>query len=163
MIRAIIISLFLGGIGAAGCSSPVATEALQDLGPEQEGEVVLNLGYSGFAVSERVVVRSDRHWKAIWEKAFEIQTPVPPRPAIDFATEMVVVAALGSRPTGGYGIVITDLETRGTKLEVLVTASSPGSSCFTTQALTQPVVMVRVRAVPGPVAFRERSLVYQCD
>jgi hypothetical protein len=163
MIRAIIISLFFGGIGAAGCSSPVATEALQDLGPEPEGEVILHIGYSGFAVSERVVVRSDPHWKAIWEKAFETQASAPPHPAIDFETEMVVVAALGARPTGGYGIQITDLETRGTELEALVTASSPGPSCYNTQAITQPVMMVRVRAVPGPVAFRERSLVYQCD
>ena len=162
-ISSIVLSLLFGGIGLAGCGSPADTEAAQDLGPEQKGEVILRAGYSGFPTSERVVVRDDGQWEAIWEKAFALQASVPLRPAIDFATEMVVVAALGSRPTGGYGIAIEDLETRGTELAVFVTATSPGPSCFTTQAITQPVEMVRVRSVSGPVSFHERSLIHQCN
>lgn len=161
--RSIILSLFLGGFGVAGCHSPVDTDALENLAPEQEGEVILRAGYSGFGTSERVVVRSASHWEAIWEQAFALQTDVPPRPAIDFATEMVLVVALGSRPTGGYGIAIEDLVTGGTGLSVLVAATSPGPSCGTTQAVTQPVEIVRVHAVSGEVSFNERSLVHQCD
>jgi hypothetical protein len=162
-ISSIVLSLLVGGMGLAGCRSPTDTQAVQDLGPEQEHEVILRAGYSGFNSSERLVVRNDSHWADVWQTAFALQTPVPPLPAIDFSTEMVLVAALGARPSGGYGIAIDELAPEGNGIAVLVTATSPGSTCFTTQAITQPVEIVRVHAVPGAVSFQERARTHQCN
>lgn len=160
---ALVFGLTFSCLGMVGCHSPVATDPFQSLGPEQQGEVILQAGYSGFDTSERIVVRSAEHWAAIWDKAFELQTAVPPSPAIDFSTEMVLVAALGSRPSGGYQIAITDLASGRGGLAVVVTATSPGPRCLTTAAITQPVEIIRVQAASGPVTFQDRSRINQCS
>jgi hypothetical protein len=162
MMRPILLCLSLVGV-LAGCQSASSPEVVHDSTSEENGEVILRANSSGFNTPERFVVRNGSQWASVWQTAFALQTPVPPRPAVDFATEMVVVAALGARPSGGYGITIDDLVAEGGGLTVFVTATSPGRTCFTTQAFTQPVEMVRVRAVPGPVSFHERSRTHDCD
>jgi PrcB C-terminal len=125
--------------------------------------VLLHTAYSGFDQEARLVVRDLSGWNDVWSIAFARHTPTPPRPAIDFATEMVVVAALGSRPSGGYGIAIEGVspETGGVEIDVVTT--SPGSGCIVTGALTQPVMMIRMAAADGAVRFRNRAEVRACD
>ena len=62
--------------------------------------------YSGFSDSARVAVRTQSQWNEIWARVAGNATPPPEAPEIDFATEMVIVAAMGTRPTGGFAIRI---------------------------------------------------------
>jgi hypothetical protein len=75
---------------------------------------------------------------------------------------MVLIAAMGRRPTGGYGIVIESVHRADGKLFARVEAHSPGPTCFVTQALTAPVTAVRVARSDEPVEFLERSSVTEC-
>ena len=118
---------------------------------------------SGFQNPARLVVRDALHWKVVWAQTFHGMTPVPPLPAIDFSREMVVVAALGLRSSGGYGILIDGASEIDTdEVAVEVRSISPGSRCFVTAALTQPVDIARLRRHDGPVRFVERSEVHSC-
>ena len=51
---------------------------------------------------------------------------------------VVIVAALGEKPTGGYGIEITQVSLRGSTLTVEAVATVPPKDAMLTQALTYP-------------------------
>ena len=87
--------------------------------------------HSGFQNPARLVIRDAAQWEAVWAQTFNGVTPVPPRPAIDFSHEMVVVVALGLRSSGGYGILIDGASEIDTdEVAVEVRSISPGSRCF---------------------------------
>ena len=90
-------------------------------------------------------------------------TPEPALPDVDFAREMVVVAALGERRSGGYAIVLDSATGRGGTLVVHLRTRSPDARCAVTGALTQPVDAARLPRHDGPVEFRERAEVVRCD
>lgn len=115
---------------------------------------------SGIASSLRVVVRSADEWNALWDGAGQFAPPVPD---VDFSQEMLVVAALGTKRTGGYNIILESAqETDGGSVEVQVRSSSPGSSCVVTQAITAPLDVARMAKRDGAITFKEVSRVKRC-
>src|SRR5262245_25321505 len=66
--------------------------------------------YSGLIDSTRAVVRDSVRWRLLWERLNKPFYPRPALPPIDFQREMVVVAALGAKPSGGYGLLIQSAE-----------------------------------------------------
>jgi hypothetical protein len=119
--------------------------------------------YSGIDDSLRLVVRDAQAWRAVWQTIHRRAAPMPPVPPVDFAREMIVVAALGARPSGGFAIRVDSVIHLGDSLEVVVRKDLPGRSCLLSAAVTQPVDLARVPARPLPVRFRERSVVEPCN
>jgi hypothetical protein len=118
---------------------------------------------SGLDKPARIVVRDDAGWQAVWRDIYRGSSPMPPAPTIDFSREMVLVAALGARGTGGFDILIegaTEADDRG--LNVAVRSTSPGN-CPVTLAFTQPVDIARLPIRTGKVEFTERSEVRHCQ
>jgi hypothetical protein len=118
--------------------------------------------YSGLKAAERLVIRDEATWRATWAAIGRNSTPVPPPPAIDFEREMLVVAALGERSTGGYNIIVESASATGEALTVRIHSTAPGSSCLTTQAQTQPVDIARLPRMQGPVTFVDEASVSDC-
>lgn len=118
---------------------------------------------SGLVEPARAVVRDDALWRATWTAIWSNHWPEPALPAVDFAREMVVVAALGERASGGYAILVDSATVAGGALLVHLRTLSPGPRCYVTAALTQAVDAVRLPRHDGPVAFRERAEVVDCD
>ena len=118
--------------------------------------------YSGIEDSLRVVIRDAAQWATYWDRINAHLIPVPALPTVDFAREMVVVAALGTRSSGGYGIHVDSAYDASTYVEVVVRRSSPGKRCMVTAAFTQPVDLVRLPARRVPVRYRERAVVEEC-
>jgi hypothetical protein len=117
---------------------------------------------SGFDKPARLVVRDAATWQAIWTQIFRGGS-VPPLPAIDFSSEMVVVTALGSHSSGGYGILIEGASEAGANgVAIAVRSISPGPTCGVTAAFTQPVDVARMPRRDGPVSFIERNEVNNC-
>jgi hypothetical protein len=119
--------------------------------------------YSGIDDSLRVVIADGASWRAYWQRVHAPVTPAPPVPEVDFTREMVILASLGARGSGGYGIRVDSAYDAGAYVEVVVRRSSPGSGCIVTAALTQPVDVVRIPARKVPVRFRERTAVEPCE
>jgi hypothetical protein len=151
-----------------GCSAPTELSARKDTGLVDGPLPVTRLraepysfAYnSGLAESARLVVRDPAAWQQVWSMLGNSASPAAP--PVDFAAEMVVVAALGTRPTGGYSIFVDSAYRRADHIEVVVRKVAPGSSCGTTQALTQPADVARIPASSLPVRFRERDTVHDC-
>jgi hypothetical protein len=136
-------------------------------------------GHSCLSSPARIVIRDgetwDQQWKQMWEgpacsggKSFTMDTSghlvpntIPAAPDIDFSREMIIVAAMGPRPTFGYAITIEEAYERSDRLEVVVRSISPGS-CGSFQMETQPVEIVRIVKTEHPIVFREIKAVMEC-
>jgi len=119
---------------------------------------------SGFDAPARLVVLDAETWQTVWNQIYFRYAPVPPLPVVDFSREMIVVAALGTRSSGGFNILLTgatEVGDDGTAFSV--SSVSPGQRCLTTQAFIQPVDVARVPLRKGPVTFIERNHVTDCS
>jgi len=82
---------------------------------------------------------------------------VPPLPEIDFSKEMIVVSAMGSRPSSGYLIYIDGACEVDGQVEVFVSSVEDG--CGAELAIvTNPADAVRLPRTDLPVVFRETQL-----
>jgi hypothetical protein len=96
---------------------------------------------SPYQTRERQVIRDvealDRAWAALG--ALE-------QPKVDFASDLVILAAAGQRPSGGHEIAVRRAALENGRLLVEVVETRPAPGCPATLPLTQPVVVVAVRA-----------------
>jgi protease stability complex PrcB-like protein len=122
-----------------------------------------SLTHSGIHAFRRQVIRDSATWQAVWSEIFSDTSPQPALPAVDFSTDMVLLAAEGDEATGGFGIFIDGAAvTLDGTLIVAVTTASPGPGCINPQQVTQPVD-VAVSAKAASVGFAERKGVFHCQ
>jgi hypothetical protein len=147
------------GLLVAACSSPTAPETLafQRLSPTASSFEI----HSAIAERERLVIRDAGAWVAFWTRMHASGSPEPPRPAVDFSTEMIVAVGMGARHTGGFQITMPSAKVEAGVLVIDVVSQSPGASCFVTQAVTHPVDLARVQRF-ADVRFEERDTVFNC-
>jgi hypothetical protein len=125
-------------------------------------EHIFTYPHSGINDSRRLVIRDAAVWRVLWREVMGERTPPLAVPAIDFERDMVIVAALGRRGTGGYAITIEDVYAEGGVLYAIVRATSPGLGCMTIQGFMAPVTGVRVPRSEGAVRFIERTDELDC-
>lgn len=118
--------------------------------------------YSGLADSAALVVRDSATWRDVWRRINAPFLPPPPEPAIDFAHEMVVVAALGRRPSGGYDVVIEDAHADDDSIDVDLRISNPSPGCPVTSEVTEPVDLARIPITQHTFRFRYRTVTVPC-
>lgn len=113
---------------------------------------------TGIDESRRLVIRDANAWADFWS-----ELGVGERPSVDFSRDIVVVAAAGQRPTGGYEIAVDRVTNNGGELTAEVVETTPGPNCMTTASLTQPVDVVVVPGVaPRSWSFVERKEIRGC-
>jgi hypothetical protein len=122
---------------------------------EHPFETVLAEIHSGLAEPRREVVRDEEGWARLWAAIHAGTSPAPPRPTVDFAREMLIAVASGTRPSGGFSIKVRSVATRGGRLEVVVLETCPAADAVVTTELTRPVEVVRLPKRTEPVAFQE--------
>lgn len=110
-------------------------------------------GFTAMRDAKQEVVKEATRWKAIWlEHAGKSTVPLP---EVDFSKELVIVTAMGQRPTGGYSIQIAKVETAAGKVKVYVQRKSPAKGSMTIQVLTAPFEFVAIPKTDLPVEFLE--------
>ncbi len=114
----------------------------------------------------RIVVRDRTSWETLWKRIVspdpyhDPYQAVPSLPEIDFSREMLVVAAMGRRPTTGYRVLVKSAREGRSGLEVEVESIS---ACGTQmQILTAPIDIVRIPRIEMPVTFRETVVNRDC-
>ena len=117
---------------------------------------------SGLAQPAREVVRDGAAWSALWARMTQGHAPAPPAPAVDFGREMLLVAALGERGTGGYAVTIESVSDTGGELVARVAEQRPGPRCGTTQAVTAPADVVAIPRSAHAVRWTVREVVTDC-
>lgn len=160
------IALLAGVVLAAGgCGLAPVTGVPADatLVPDDRVEPLLEESYGNLDEEAREVVRTPDLWADAWQRLHGGGSPVPERPTVDFERSVVVVAAMGSRPSGGYDIEVEGVHRQGETLYVVVRETSPGERCGVTLAMTAPTTAVRVPRVSGDVHFVEKESVHECS
>ncbi|HEV8357634.1 MAG TPA: protease complex subunit PrcB family protein [Gemmatimonadales bacterium] len=150
---------------AAACS-PSGTDGADQLllGP-RVGTVIPEPVFRDFYTAlpaQQTVVGDPAAWRALWDGVTWGVSPEPPLPAVDFSRDLVLVAAMGRRPTGGYAVTIDSVYRHERGTAAYVTETEPGTGCITTQALTAPAVGVTVPKEVAPIQFVVRRAVHDC-
>jgi hypothetical protein len=113
---------------------------------------LLQAQYSGIPEPRRVVIRDPAAWETLWDEARRVGS-LPPAPSVDFTRDMVLVVAMGLRPTGGYRISVDAVYRAHGGVFVVVREISPGAGAMVTQVLTAPLDLVRVPRTDEAVTF----------
>lgn len=118
---------------------------------------------SGIDQARNETIRDRESWASTWREIHARRAPEDPLPDIDFAHDQLLLVALGTRPNGCYRVEIVAVERVGERLRASVRETTPGDGCACTQALVQPVHVVRVPRTAGDVAFEVRQLGEPCN
>lgn len=118
---------------------------------------------SGIMTSRRQVIRSDAELQAAWSEATSAFLSDGPAPDVDFEADLVLLVAMGERPSGGYRVDVSSVVHQADTVYATVEETEPGASCVTTATLTQPVLMLRIPAVGTEVVFIEDTAVLDCS
>src|SRR5512142_3381183 len=114
---------------AAACTAPTARMPVAEI-PSGAIDVAWNDAgavriahsyYSGLRQPARTIVDNDADWRTIWPRYTANSMNPPAAPAIDFTRYDVIVAALGERTTGGYGIIVSRIAATTNYLYVEIT------------------------------------------
>ena len=105
------------------------------------------------------VIRNENQWQRMWRRAHlpvrMDEQPTPPTPPpVDFKSEMILAAFQGQCPSGGWGVMISDVGETDEQLTVVVKYREPGPDENTTAVMTSPFWMVSVPQSDKPVGFR---------
>ena len=110
---------------------------------------------SGIQEKSITVIKDQTSWQQLWVSHQSTVLPIPEIPIINFDSEMIVAAFLGTRPSGGHTITVTGASMNGDILDVSVLSVSPGIGCITTQAITSPFHLVKLELFVGNINFTE--------
>lgn len=169
MIRAwsaVLIALTIPTQSCASQNDPTAAQGLPSDAVAIEFEPVVEVSsmlIGGPQEPTRSVLRDEEGWLDFWRALTAVVSPAPEPPTVDFTTDMVLVAAMGRRSTGGHAVSIEGVYTSDGTLYVDVLERSPSVRCLSTQVITAPVTAVRVRTRAGSVRFVTRAETRPCD
>lgn len=151
-----VLNACVGGlllVGSIACSSPsepvVAFQRIAELATPQ----------SQFHSAMFGVVRSDADWESIWHLA----GLTPPVRRVDFTRSIIIVAAVGPKPSGGFAVEITEMRAAEGGLQVVVRVTSPGPECRTPDEPTSPSDAVVVDRLDSDVKFSIIEVIHRCS
>ncbi len=108
---------------------------------------------SAIEESREVVIRSAKEWTTFWKQVGTDRA----LPKVDFARSMVVGVFLGTRPTGGYTVEITNVQVEGQDLVVSYQERKPGADELAAQVITSPYDLAIVDRHEGTVRFKREK------
>lgn len=109
----------------------------------------------------RLVIRNRDEFSDFWTR-FTAPIPpsngIPPPPEIDFSKEMVVISAMGQRPSSGFWTFIDGACEVDGQVEVFVSNVEDVKCGGVFTSLTYPADAVRLPHTDLPVVFRETEI-----
>ena len=109
----------------------------------------------------RLVIKNRDEFSNFWKRLTARVPPgqwVPPLPEIDFSKEMIVVAAMGARPTSGYWTIIDGACEVDDQVEVFISNVEDVRCTGQMQVETYPADAVRLPRTDLPIVFRESQI-----
>ena len=106
---------------------------------------------SGIDTAQQTVARTAAEFDTLWKK----HAPNQPIPSVDFNKQMVLAVFLGSRPSGGFNVTITGVQSSGTDLVVQWVEAGPPPGTAASMVITSPSHLVAVPRSEGNVRFEK--------
>ncbi len=161
-MRAFVVPLLLATAVPARCGLTTSSPAGRTVPIARFGERAPYTYFSGVRDSLRIVIRDSTEWRRYWTAINGPMRPEPPLPPVDFRRNVVVIAAMGQRSSGGYSIVLDSAYQTRRAVRIHVTGRLPGSGCVLAATRTAPVDVAVLPEVPDSVVFVERQQVEGC-
>ncbi|UCG74833.1 MAG: protease complex subunit PrcB family protein [Gemmatimonadota bacterium] len=158
--------------GAASAAFLLAACGVRDTPPEPDippsaisvpFASLADLPTSSVVNPSSVVVKTRAEWQDLWGAATASLEPAPELPLVDFGKRMVLVVALGRRPTGGFSVHLGSMYEDSERLYAVYTETSPGPGCLTTQGFSAPLAAISIPSSGKPVRFIKRTSVLRCN
>jgi uncharacterized protein (TIGR03067 family) len=108
--------------------------------------------HSGETKPEQIVVRTEKEWALVWKKSQDSRELLTP-PKVDFDKEMVLAVFLGSKPSGGHAIAITEVACDKLEMSVQVRTTLPTGNGAVELKETRPYCLVVVQRFDGVISF----------
>jgi hypothetical protein len=108
------------------------------------------------------ILRTVTEWSDFWSLLKTSNFPQPPLPSVNFSENVVIAVVDSSRPTGGYSITITRLQTSAAGVVVQAVHQSPGPGCLVTQSFEQPYHIVTTPVFSGEATLNLTETVLTC-
>lgn len=105
--------------------------------------------------ARREVIRDSARWHAVWMEMRRNFYPPGEARAVNFSQEIVVLAAMGSRPSSGYGITIQEVLLRRDTLLVLLQETCPPGGGIVSPTMSAPVDAIALNRRQATVVFVE--------
>jgi hypothetical protein len=141
----LLATAFAAAHAAAGCSAdPTAMHHPAAVAVKADDVVWVHDAPSGYREPTRTVIADVDSWAAAWDRLHEHTHPRPPLPVVDFTSHVLVLVALGHRPSTGYSVTVTEARAFAGAFYVTVVERSPDVTCAVVNAQTAPVHVVKV-------------------
>jgi hypothetical protein len=109
----------------------------------------------------RLVIKNRDEFSNFWKQLTARVPPggwIPPLPEIDFSKELIVVAAMGARPSSGYWTIIDGACEVDGQVEVFVSNVEDATCTGRLAVVTYPADAVRLPKTDLPIVFRETQV-----
>ena len=109
----------------------------------------------------RLVVKNQDQYNEFWKQFTAPIHPgnwVPPMPQIDFSKEMLILSAMGQRPSSGFWNIIDGACESEGRLEIFISNLEGGGCGAALTVITSPADAVLIPRSDLPVVFRETEL-----
>lgn len=116
-------------------------------------ESLSNKNISRVKTEKQVVVKSAAEFSTLWQ---EHNGSSENQPDVDFGSDMVVAVFMGEKATGGYNIEITSVSMNDSQITVEYSETEPDPDGFTTQVITSPAHIVKIKKSDVKVAFTKK-------
>lgn len=136
----VLASLLLSPLILSGCIAQSShSEAQENNEMSETAKAVASYSHCGLTAPGLVLATSPGDWQKL-SNVFGSQMPAWP----DESDRWMLVAALGQKRSGGYGVGFSESVMDGRELVVRVSVSSPDPDAMVTQALTTPCLVVEL-------------------
>jgi hypothetical protein len=136
-------------VAVAGCSSrPVMI--VSPFSPVPPTAVIYRDDSGGLRDSAQYVIRDEAAWVELWTQITETQLNPPERPAVDFATNMVLALAAGRMRAGDQ----IRVDSVGVRNNIYIAFASVVEACEALDVEVYPLEIVRVAKSEHQVQFQ---------
>jgi hypothetical protein len=120
--------------------------------------LVLSSNFGNIQTPTNRIIRTQSEWKAFHKKNTTAHFPF-----IDFSKKQVVVIASGTKPSGGYQTLVSDVYEISETLYIRAILINPGNTCGATMSLTYPATVFVMPKNKKPVQFSVIDVYRNCN
>jgi len=117
----------------------------------------------GFNKSGCSINRTQNEFNKTWSTAFDKFSEAPKPPRIDFENEMIIIVSMGMKNSGGYTTKVNSIVEKKDIILLSVDESSPGKICATTDVITFPYQLIRLKRIDKRIEVVYDKKTYNCD
>lgn len=107
------------------------------------------------------VIKSQEEWSNFLS-SLNKRNDITPEINVDFATQDLVIIAMGTQSSGGYSVEINKVIEYNDQIVVYAIENSPGFNCATTSVISYPSQFVTTPKTNKPVKFEISKKINQC-